>query len=150
MYKILTMKVLIADSSTQITKRLRNMIKTENKLAIVYDAANYESALQLFNENKPAVVLLNMDFQGKESMRLLESIKETGCQTTIVILSIYISKTIMDQYKLLGATIFLDKFLEFEKIPEIISGIEEKRNQCNYGKAIQNIQAGKANGIPSG
>ena len=129
MYKIVTMKVLIADSSPQITKRLRNMIKTENKSATVYDAANYESALQLFNENNPAVVLLDMDFQGKESMRLLESIKETGHQTTIVILSIHITKVIMDQYKLLGASIFLDKFLEFEKIPGIISGIEKKHNE---------------------
>lgn len=123
------MKVLIADSSPQITKRLRNMIKTENKSAIIYDAANYESALQLFNENNPAVVLLDMDFQGNESIRLLQAIKEAGNQTTIVILSIHITKAIMDQYKLLDATIFLDKFLEFEKIPGIISGIEKKTNQ---------------------
>ena len=123
------MKVLIADSSPQITKRLRDMIKTENELSIIYEAANYESALQLFIENNPAVVLLDMDFEGKESIRLLQSIKETGYQTTIVILSIHITKAIIDHYKLLGATIFLNKFLEFEKIPEIISGIEEKHSQ---------------------
>ncbi|WP_309641131.1 hypothetical protein [Flavobacterium sp.] len=72
--------------------------------------------------------MLDINYQGKETMALLREIKKTGQQTVIIILSINISNTAVDQYKLLGATIFLDKFLELDKIPGIISGIAEKLN----------------------
>ncbi len=71
---------------------------------------------------------MDINYQGKETMALLREIKKTGQQTVIIILSINISNTAVDQYKLLGATIFLDKFLELDKIPGIISGIAEKLN----------------------
>lgn len=104
------------------------MIQKENKNTMIYGAANYETALQLFTENNPTVVLLDMNCQGKETLELLREIKKTGQQTAIIILSIDITKAAIDQCKLLGATFFLDKFLEFEKIPRIISGLSEKLN----------------------
>jgi len=121
-----TLKILLAASTPETTKRLRWMIQKENKNTMICAAANYETALQLFTEKNPVVVLLDMNCQGKETLELLREIKKTGQQTAIIILSINISKDTIDQCKLLGATIFLDKFLEFEKIPRIISGLAEK------------------------
>jgi len=123
------MNVLIADSSAQITERLKHIIATENKTAIIYTATSFETALPIFKENKPAVVLLGMNLSGNDSMELLQAIKVTEHPTSIIILSIHISNTIMEQCKLLGATVFLDKFLEFEKIPGHIKAIAANKNE---------------------
>ncbi len=122
------MKVLIADSSAQITESLKNIIATENNTVIIYGATSYETAIQLFKENKPAVVLLGMNLPGNGSMEILQAIKEMGHPTSIIILSIHINNTVIEQCKLLGATIFLDKFLEFEKIPGLIKAIAANKN----------------------
>lgn len=120
------MNFLIADSSAQIAERLKHIIATESKTAIIYTATSFETALPIFKENKPAVVLLGMNLSGNASMELLQAIKETGHQTSVIILSLHISNSVKEQCKLLGATIFLDKFLEFEKIPGIIKAIAGK------------------------
>lgn len=115
------MNVLIADSSAPIIERIKNMIIQENKAATVYGAVTSEFALQIVKENKPAIVLLGMNLPGNGSIDLLQAIKKTGLQTSIIILSIHMNNTVMEQCKLLGATVFLDKFLEFEKIPGLIN-----------------------------
>lgn len=120
------MNVLIADGSVQITERLTEIIATENISAIISGAATYEQAFLLFKETRPAVVLIGMNLPGDGSMDLLHAIKETGYLTSIIILSIHMSKAVMEQCQLLGATAFLDKFLEFEKIPGIINSLVNK------------------------
>ena len=57
-------------------------------------------------------------------MELLRAIKNTGYNTSIIILSIYMNNSMVEECKQLGVTVFLDKFLEFEKIPEHINAIE--------------------------
>ncbi len=120
------MNVLIADSSAGILARLSDIITFKTSNAIIYTAKNYDNALQLFTESKPSTVLLGMNLPGDQSMELLRAIKKTGYNTSIIILSIYMNNTMIEECKQLGATIFLDKFLEFEKIPEHINAIEAK------------------------
>lgn len=105
------------------------MIADENDTAIIYTANSCETALKLFKKNKPAVVLLGMNLPGNGSMELLQAIKETGHPTSIIILFIHITNTDKDHCKLLGATVFLDKFLEFEKIPGLIKAIAANKNE---------------------
>ena len=118
------MNVLIADSSAGILARLSDIITFKTFNAIIYTAKNFETALRLFTESKPSTVLLSMNLPGNQSMELLRAIKKTGYKTSIIILSIYISNSLMEECKQHGASVFLDKFLEFEKIPEHINAIE--------------------------
>lgn len=118
------MNVLIADSSAGILARLSDIITFKTINAIIYTAKNFETALRLFTESKPLAVLLGMNLPGNQSMELLRAIKKTGYNTSIIILSIYMNKSMVEECKQLGVTVFLDKFLEFEKIPEHINAIE--------------------------
>ena len=123
------MNVLIADSSAGILARLSDIITFKTINAIIYNAKNFETALRLFTESKPSTVLLGMNLPGNQSIELLRAIKKTGHNTSIIILSIYINNAMIEECRQLGATVFLDKFLEFEKIPEHINAIE-----CNINK----------------
>ncbi len=123
------MNVLIADSSAGILARLSDIVTFKTINAIIYTAKNFETALRLFTESKPSTVLLGMNLPGNQSIELLRAIKKTGHNTSIIILSIYINNAMIEECRQLGATVFLDKFLEFEKIPEHINAIE-----CNINK----------------
>ncbi len=118
------MNVLIADSSVGILARLSDIITFKTINAIIYTAKNFETALRLFTESKPSTVLLGMNLPHNQSMELLREIKKTGYNTNIIILSIYMNNAMVEECKQLGATVFLDKFLEFEKIPDHINAIE--------------------------
>lgn len=121
------MKILIADPSVHIAKRLMSMIQTENMAAIIYHADNCDSARKLFRQNKPRVVLLEINCPENGSLDFLQFIKESGHQTNIIVLSDFINNVIMEQCKSFGVNVFLDKYFEFEKIPGIINAIAVKK-----------------------
>ena len=130
MYKnIKLMDILIADSSAKIVERLADIITFKINTAVVYTAYNFEKALLLFKENRPSAVLLGMNLPGNQSIELLRAMKKTGHHTSIIILSIYINNSLIKECKQLGATVFLDKFLEFEKIPEHLIALETDKKQ---------------------
>lgn len=116
--------ILIADSSVQITERLSDIITGTNSEAIIFSTTSYETAFTIFKEREPAVVLLGMDLPDNGSIELLKAIQKTQCITRIIILFIHMSDALMKQCQLLGATVFLDKFLEFEKIPGLLEQYE--------------------------
>ncbi len=118
------MNVLIADSSEEILQSLSDIITSKINSAIVYTAKNLETAHLIFIKTKPSAMLLGMNLPDNQSIELLRAIKNTGHNTSIIILSIYISNSIIEECKQLGANVFLDKFLEFEKIPEHIISME--------------------------
>jgi response regulator of citrate/malate metabolism len=82
------------------------MIQKVNRNTMIYVAANYETAMQLFTEKNPFVLLLDMNLQGKKRLELLWESKKMGQQSAIIILSINVSKAATDQCKLLGVTFF--------------------------------------------
>ncbi len=120
------MNVLIADPTTKITERLKDIIASENKTAVIYTTTNYQKALAIFTENKPSITLLGINSTSDNVLQFLQAIKDTGHATSVIVLYIHITKPVIEQCKALGATVFLDKFLDFEKIPGLINAVLKK------------------------
>jgi DNA-binding response OmpR family regulator len=87
-------------------------------------AENGEEALQLFGNNKPALVLLDLVLPGMDGFAILEAIRarEDGKQVPIIIVSNLGQQSDKDRAKELGATDYLVK-AEVD-IDEIITRIE--------------------------
>jgi DNA-binding NarL/FixJ family response regulator len=90
-------------------------------------AFSYEAAQQLFNQNKPDVVVLDINLPGYTSYELLKEIKEKAPQTVVIVMSMRLDEYILQQCRNLGADFFFDKYHEFENVPVIISGMAQNK-----------------------
>ena len=115
------MKILIADGSDQIIRRLEEMITAAKKPAAVYNSSSYGEAQLLFQQWKPQVVVLGITMPEHDCLKLLIEIKKTSRTSTVIVLSININPFFQEQCLLQGADFFLDKYYEYEKIPAIIN-----------------------------
>ncbi len=122
------MQVLIVDSSVQIARRLEEMLSEVNSITAVYTSVSYEDAILLFIENRPDVVLLCTGLPENKSIELLREMKTAVYRTTVVVLSVNTDEYLHEQCRLLGADCLLDKYLDFEKIPDVIDDISDINN----------------------
>lgn len=117
------MTILIVESSIQIINRLEGLVlEADNKLEI-FKALIFTEALRMFETYKPNVVLLDMHLPKNKSFDLLKQMKINESKTYIIALSIHGNVNIREYCMRLGADCCLDKYNEFDKIPEIIKGI---------------------------
>lgn len=119
------MIVLIVDSSRPIIERWQMLLSEVNNVNKTYGAYSYSEAVKLLEEVDPGVILLDCGLPENETIDLLKMIKVAGSKAAIIVLSNRFDDYIENQCKLNGADFFLDKYLEFEKVPEIIREIAE-------------------------
>ncbi len=123
------MKILIVDSSLIINSRLKALILEAHNQVIIYQAKSYKEAIQLYTEKTPDVVILDIELPGNKSVHLLKEIKTANEKSVVIILYMEINALTKFQYTIAGADFFLDKYHEFEKIPEHINAIEANIKQ---------------------
>ena len=98
------------------------LLAMEMRVAI-NSSDSYKTGFEAFKENKPDVVLLGISLQEENSMELLSKIKTFDRTIPVIVLSLNINDNIHEQCLGLGADFLLDKYYEFEKIPEVINSI---------------------------
>ena len=117
------MKVLIADRSLQIVRRLEEMLLGTLTDLEVCSTCSYQQCKQYLHEQQPNVVLLGISLPEEECLQLLAAIKKTAQKITVIVLSANTNPLFQEQCRALGVHYFLDKYYEFEKIPDLINDI---------------------------
>jgi DNA-binding NarL/FixJ family response regulator len=116
----MTLKVLSVDDSTAITQQLNYLFNNIKEVEWVGHAYDLISGKQNLSELKPDLVLLDIMISEESGFELLDYIKINHPNTKVIMLSnlsddIYIRKS-----KQMGASHFIDKSFEFDKIPDIL------------------------------
>jgi len=117
------LKVLIADDSDDIVRRLRNMVLDLDYVSGIGHARNGEEALVVTNFMQPSVVILDIRMPGRSGIETLKEIKQNLPQTTVIILTNHSEEEWRSHCLDAGADHFLDKSKEFDKIPSILGAI---------------------------
>lgn len=84
-----TIRVVVVDDHPIVREGLRLMLATSDDLALVGEAANGATALQIVNDVQPDVVLLDMRMPGMSGLEVLASLRKTWPQIAILILTTY-------------------------------------------------------------
>lgn len=96
------------------------MIEDVKAIGYINVANDYDQAVKYLDEERPDMALLDINLPGKSGIELLRRIKEKGNKCEVVMVTNhadeYYKKLCMD----LGAKYFLDKSIDFAKVPEII------------------------------
>ncbi|MDI1337876.1 MAG: response regulator transcription factor [Lacunisphaera sp.] len=102
-------KVLVVDDETHIRKFVSLLIKTIGGYSTVLQAANGGEALQVYEREKPDLVLLDVNMPRLDGLQTLRNLKriDPGCR--VVMLTSLVNRQTVEECLHLGAVGYLRK-----------------------------------------
>jgi DNA-binding NarL/FixJ family response regulator len=125
------LKVLIVDDSLLIRERLNRMLSELDQVEIVGLAADGDEALRLFQEFRPAVVLLDLEIPGRNGLEVLREVRKRAEPCVVVVFTSYDLPDFRDACLRAGADFFLRKSTEFERVVEIVHELVQQSGRQN-------------------
>jgi PAS domain S-box-containing protein len=127
-----TLKIMTVDDSPVIAERLQFMLSEIDSVEFLGNALNISSALELIDQRAPNVVILDIhlkdDLLVANGVHLLIQLRRRYPEMKIIMLT----NLSVPQYKstcmAFGADYFFDKTIDFEKIPDVVRGIQLQQN----------------------
>lgn len=117
--------VLIIDDSRTSRRMLRNLL-TENGHTIVGEAENGETGFQLFLEQNPDIVTLDITMPVLDGLTALEKMKSENPDSCVVMVTAAGQKSKMVEAIKLGADEFIQKPFKPEQILSVIDNLCSK------------------------
>ena len=112
--------LLIVDDSILIVQRLAGLLKEAKVSRKVFTAENYNEAVKIIGDIKPAIVLLDIQLPGKNAIDLLKWIVQEYPAIKVVMITNQVSEYYQRLCKEIGAVGFVDKSKDFDLIPKLI------------------------------
>jgi DNA-binding NarL/FixJ family response regulator len=81
-------KIFLVDNQESILKGLQMQIALESDLLVVGETSNSQTALQLIEETKPDVVVMDLDMPSMDGIQTIQALRSRGIMTPVIILSI--------------------------------------------------------------
>lgn len=121
------MKLVIADDSAIIRRHLISLIQDNERIDYIGEAKDAPEAVEQVRSLNPEVVILDVRMPGGGGIGALEHIKQTHPNTDIIVLTNYPYPQYKQKCLNAGATYFLDKSSEFDKIHDVLDEIAGKK-----------------------
>jgi DNA-binding NarL/FixJ family response regulator len=122
------MNILIADDSTEIRKRIIDMLSEWTDITVVGQAENVSEAIERIHELKPDIIILDISMPGGSGIDVLEKIERNDKIPVVIILTNYPFPQYQKRCLDAGADFFFDKSNEFERVIEVLGAISEGRH----------------------
>ncbi len=110
------LRVLIADDHLVVREGLRLILETADRFELVGQASDGEAAVQLAEELKPDVILMDLRMPGMSGIDAIKQIRERQPASEIVILTTYDEDDLMVEGLRAGARGFLLKDVSRETL----------------------------------
>ena len=114
------MRILIADNSAEICKRLAEMLSDLPGVEIVGFAADGASTLEAVRRLRPDVVTLDLRMPGGSGLDVLQDLRGEQPAPFVIMLTNYASPEYERRALALGAGAFLDKSRDFDRVVELV------------------------------
>jgi YesN/AraC family two-component response regulator len=92
----------------------------------VFTAENAEIGLDIFNKEKPPIVMTDIKMPGPDGFSLLKRIKEIAPETEVIVITGHGDKELAEKAFELDASAFLSKPLNTEEIELALKRAEQK------------------------
>ena len=122
-------KVLIIDDSSQIRRRIAELLSESGNIRIVGEAGSGPEALDAVERIRPDTVILDILLPGQSGIALLKTFKLRYPKMVVIMLSNLDDAKHREQCRKLGADYFLSKNKEFEEIVATVFTKPTHRNQ---------------------
>ena len=112
------LKIAIADDNKELVKTMVTYFERHPEIEIIWTAHNGKVCLSMLEEKKPDVLLLDIIMPHLDGIAVLETLS-ANAQTTdlhIIMLTAFGQEDVMTQAASLGASYFMLKPFEFERL----------------------------------
>lgn len=121
--------LLIVDDNMRFIERMIGILDEITNIGYINVANNYNEATRIITEERPDVVLLDINLPGKSGIEVLKHIRKTGTQSHVIMVTNHADDYYRKQCNEIGADYFLDKSNDFSKVPGIISSLGVVSNE---------------------
>lgn len=132
-----TTTIVVADDHPLLLEGVVSVIQKEIKNVITYKANNGIEALQLVNEKKPNITILDVEMPMLDGIEVTKKIKENAIPTKIVILTLHKEKSIFNEINALGVDGYVLKEFSVNQISHCIKTIQSGKKY--FSKEITNF-----------
>lgn len=116
-------RVLIADDSTHVRRRLVALLGELEHVCVVGEAEDVGHTLQQVDQLHPDVVVLDINMPGGTGIKALKHIKRTHPATEVIMLTNHADAFYRRACTEAGALFFFDKSIEFERVGDALRGM---------------------------
>lgn len=120
------MNILIVDDTDLIRSLIRDMLALLPFSTNIEEAADVPQALSILSRWQPDVVTLDLQLPGGSGLAVLRAIKQAGLSSTVIALTSLADPQIRQACLAAGASFFLEKSSEMEKLPAILRTLAGK------------------------
>ncbi len=120
------LKILLVDDHLVVRKGIELIINEEFKNPVVFNAENYEEAIEIMENNSIDLVLLDININGVENIKIMKKLKDIQSEVKILVFSSHDEKQYGLRYIEQGADGYLNKYCTEDKIVEAIALIIKK------------------------
>ena len=117
------MRVLLADDHTLLREGLRRSLETSLVVTVVGEASDGSMAVQMANELKPDVVLMDVSMPGMDGVEATRAIRSQLPEVDVVILTMHADHAVIDAAFKAGAAGYLVKDCTTDDIVATIEGV---------------------------
>jgi len=118
-------RVLLADDHPVVRTGIRNLLGRSPDIQVVGEASNGTEALQLCDELKPDVILLDMEMPGLKGVEVAQRLRSMESSIRVLALSAYDDKQYILELLESGASGYLTKEEAPETIIDAIRGVSQ-------------------------
>ena len=108
------------DDNMCFIERMVGLLDEVKNISYINIASDYDEASRLVNQDKPDLVLLDINLPGKSGIEILKKIRSQDKECKVIMLTNHADEYYRQQCREFGADLFLDKSNDFAKVPEII------------------------------
>ena len=119
-------QVYIVDDSASIRSRLAEMIASMDDVAVVGEAATAPEAVAGILGSRPDSVLLDLNLAGRSGIEVLRTVHRQVPEIIFVVLTNHAEPQYRRACTAAGASYFLDKSTEFDRVRDVIAQIAAK------------------------
>lgn len=116
------LKIAIIEDSKSIRKRLVELVEELGDMEVVGEASTEIEAIKICQEKMPDVIILDMQLEVGNGLGVLKMMRyaTVANKPKIIVLTNFPSPSVERAATSLGADFFLDKSLEFHKLPSLL------------------------------
>ena len=121
------MKVFVVDDSAIIRDRLKRLLADEVDIQTIGESGEAPQAIAAIREQKPDVVLLDIELLNGNGIDVLEQVKKAEPAPAVIILTDYPYPEYRDKCINAGADYFFVKSIEFDQVIPALNELKLRR-----------------------
>lgn len=129
--------VLIADDVADTRENLTKLLHLENDIEVIGGASDGQQAIEMARRATPDIVLLDVNMPGVDGISAAAAIRESGCGSAVIMMSVRDDVQYFRQAMLAGARDFLTKPFTGQDLIQAIRGVCEQSERASAMRSSQ-------------